>query len=140
MTEAYATVDDVITLFRALTTDEIDKTEALLPLISDYIRAVAAQDGQDFDERIENEPYLSSVAKTVTVSAVSRVLRQSTTSEPMTQESQGALGYTWSGTYAVPGGGIQGSVLRSEWRALGIRLQRLRSLEYDYRHKDSVSS
>lgn len=132
LSEAYATTSDVVTLFRSLTDDETTKCEALLPLLSDQIRVIAAQCGQDFDERIEEETGLDSVTKAVIVGAVSRILRQSTTAEPMVQESQGGLGYTWSGTYAVPGGGIVNAFLKTELRALGLRVQRMRSVEYDF--------
>ena len=47
-----------------------------------------------------------SVVIDVVIAAVTRVLRSSTTSEPMTQFSQSALGYSISGTYLNPQGGI----------------------------------
>jgi hypothetical protein len=67
---------------------------------------------------------LASVAKMVTVDIVVRVLRQSQEGEQMSRESQSALGYTWSGTYAVPGGGISGAIMRNDLKRLGIKRQR----------------
>ena len=47
----------------------------------------------------------------------------------MTQESQGALGYTWSGTYAIPGGGIAAAIMRNDLKRLGLRRQRIGTVE-----------
>lgn len=132
MADAYATVDDVTTMFRALTADEQTKVEFLLPLLSDLLRSYAVMEDQDLDELIEENAALASVAKLVVCSAVQRILRQSTTGEATTQESQSALGYSWSGTYAVPGGGYSNVFLDKELAMLGLLRQTLRSVEYDY--------
>ena len=70
----------------------------------------------------ESEPY-ASVVKVVTVDVVSRILRQSTEGDAMTQEAQSALGYSWSGTYAVPGGGIANAIMRNDLKKLGLLIQ-----------------
>lgn len=127
----YATVEDVITLFRALTPEEITRTTALLPILSNEIRYRADLVGQDFDARIAAKPVLADVAKEVIVSAVSRILRQNTTGEAMSQESQAGLGYSWSGTYAVPGGGIGNAILPSDLKRLGIRRARYGVIDFN---------
>ena len=43
----------------------------------------------------------------------------------MAQESQSGLGYSWSGTYAVPGGGIGNAILPSDLKRLGLKRQRI---------------
>lgn len=121
---AYATIDDIESLWRPLTDAEATRAEALLPVISDTLRQLAHESGRDLDLMIEEQPTLASVAMTVTVDVVTRVLRQSTDGEPMTQESQSALGYSWSGTYAVPGGGVLGAIMRNDLKRLGITRQR----------------
>lgn len=126
----YATVNDVITLWRPLTTDEVTRVEALLPIISDELRARASFSGRDLDAMIEAIPSLASVAKEVTVSAISRILRQSTTGEVMSQESQSGLGYSWSGTYAVPGGGIGNAILPSDLKRLGLKRPRIGIIDF----------
>lgn len=132
MSSAYATVEDVITLFRPLTPEEVTRATALLPLLSDELRLYAHRVGRDLDQMVEEIPGEASAAKEVLVSEVSRVLRQSTTGEPMTQESQSGLGYSWSGTYAVPGGGIGNAILPSDLKRLGLKRQRYGVLEpYD---------
>jgi len=120
---AFATVNDIITLWRPLTAEEQTRAEALLPLVSDEIRVIAKSVGKDIDAMIaESEPY-ASVVKVVTVDVVSRILRQSTEGDAMTQESQSALGYSWSGTYAVPGGGIANAIMRNDLKKLGLLIQ-----------------
>lgn len=126
----YATVQDVIDLWRPLTNDEQTRAGNLIPLVCDAFRAEANRVGIDLDARIEASSSLASVAKTVTVDVVSRVLRQSTDGDPMTQESQSGLGYSWSGTYAVPGGGISNAIMRNDLKRLGIRVQRYGVIEF----------
>ena len=55
----------------------------------------------------------------------------------MTQESQSALGYSWSGTYFNAGGGL--FVKNSELKRLGLRRQKIEVIEpYDtLKHRDS---
>ena len=124
---AFATVEDVIALFRPLTTEEISKTEEILPMISDALRQEARKVGRDLDEMIlcDIDGSFESTVKLVTVDIVSRALRQSTNDTPMTQESQSALGYTWSGTYAIPGGGNAAAIMKNDLKRLGLRRQRL---------------
>ena len=60
----------------------------------------------------------------VTVDVVTRIMRQSTTGEPMSQESESARGDTWSGTYAIPGGGAAMSLMNNERKMLGLIRQK----------------
>ena len=136
MMEPYATITDIETLWRALTDAEKERAEALLPLVSDSLRQRAFAAGKDLDAMIEKTPTLASVAKVVTVDIIGRILRQSTTGEPMTQESQSGLGYSWSGSYAIPGGGIENSILYSDLKALGIKRQQIGALKLWERSKE----
>lgn len=123
----FATIDDANRLWRNLTSDEVARAEKLLPIISDSLRMEADKVGKNLDKMISEKPYLSSVAKSVTVDVLARTLMTSTDSEPMTQESQSALGYSWSGTYLVPGGGL--FIKKSELARLGLRTQRRRAVD-----------
>ena len=125
MAEPFATITDVQTLFRALTADEQTRVNALLPIVSNELRYRATLVGRDLDLMIMDNPWLEDVAKEVTVSAVSRIIRQSTSGEAMAQESQAGLGYSWSGTYAVPGGGIGNAILPSDLKRLGLKRPRI---------------
>lgn len=130
MADSYATITDVITLWRPLTSDEQIRTEALLPIISDELRVRAQAVGRDLDAMIEANPLLANVAKEVVVSAVSRVIRQNTTGDAMSQESQAGLGYSWSGTYAIPGGGIGNAIFPSDLKRLGLKRARIGVIDF----------
>lgn len=129
MSTSFATVQDVVTLWRPLSADEQSRAAALLPLISDALREEAKKAGMDLDAMITADPALGSVAKIVTVDVTARVLRQSTTGDAVSQESQSALGYSWSGTYAVPGGGIAAAIMQTDLKRLGILRQRWKAVK-----------
>lgn len=125
MAEAFATVADVESLWRDLTTAEETRAANMLPVISDVLRNEATERGYDLDMMIEESASYQNVVMSVTVDICVRALRQptTTTGEPMSQESQSALGYTWSGTYAIPGGSNI-PIMRNDLKRLGILKQR----------------
>lgn len=123
---AFATLEEVAAITgKAYTSEEQDRISALLPLVSDALRFEAIKVGKDIDEMISANDAYASVVKLVTIDVVVRGMRQSTEGEPMSQESQSALGYSWSGTYAIPGGGISGAIMRNDLKRLGLRRQQL---------------
>lgn len=126
----YATVQDVIDLKRSLTASEQSRVEQLIPLISASLRYEAKKVGKDLDEMVNEDDDLAEVAKSVTVDVVMRELMTSTSAdnEPMTQFSQSALGYSQSGTFLVPGGGL--FIKKSELARLGLRRQRYGVIEW----------
>lgn len=123
----YATIEDVEALFRELSESEKEKATSLLPIVSDSLRQEAINVGKDLDQLIADGKVLESVVKSVTVDVVGRTLMTSTENEPMTQMSQSALGYSVSGTYLVPGGGL--FIKKSELARLGLRRQSMRAIE-----------
>jgi hypothetical protein len=133
---AYASVEDVCVLFRPLTPEESARCAELLPVVSDLLRQAAANIGRDLDAMIAAGEIYGTVVKAVTVDVTARVLRQATTGEPMSQESQTALGYNWQGTFAIPGGGIANAIMNNDLKRLGlIRKQRIGGIElYDPDH------
>lgn len=123
----FATLDDVNKIWRQVKSNEIDRATELLSIVSDSLRMEADKVGKDLDEMIKAKPYFLNVVKSVTVDVVARALMTSTDSEPLSQESQSALGYTWSGTYLVPGGGLY--IKKSELARLGLKGQRRRAVD-----------
>ena len=118
----FATVDELQELWRPLKLDEQKRAEALLKVVSASLRVEAEKVGKDLDKLfVANESY-ACVVKSVVVDVVARTLMTSTDQEPMTQVSEGALGYTWSGSYLVPGGGM--FIKDSELKRLGLKKQR----------------
>lgn len=128
MSQPFATVEDIQTLWRPLSAEEQSRSAALLPLVSDEIRVLGKNVGKDIDSMIEEDSTYASVVKVVTVDVVARILRQNTEGDAMTQESQSALGYSWSGTYAVAGGGIANSILKNDLKKLGLLKQQIGSM------------
>lgn len=123
----FATVDDVTELWRPVTESERQRIEALLPIVSSSLRYEADKVGKDLDKMMEEKPILVDVVKSVTVDVVARTIMTSTDSEPMTQMSESAGGYSMSGTFLVPGGGL--FIKKSELARIGLRRQRLGAIE-----------
>lgn len=124
----FATIQDIIDLWREMTPKEQKRAEKLLPIVSDSLREEARKVGKDIDAMTKEDPALLNVAKSVTVDVVARTLMTSTNSEPMTQTSESALGYSISGTYLVPGGGL--FIKKSELARLGLRRQRYGVIDF----------
>ena len=133
--ETFATIDDLINLWRPLSPEEKLRANALLPVVSNRLRVEADNVDKDIDKMIEESEAYKDVVKSVTVDIVARTLMTSTSQEPMKQYSESALGYSVSGTFLTPGGGI--FIKRDELKALGLRRQRYGVMEvydYDKRH------
>lgn len=124
----FATVEDVNRLWRDLTVEEIERAESLLEVISNSLRVEAESVGKDLDAMIVASPVYASVVKSVTVDVVARTLMTSTNQEPITQASESALGYSWSGSYLVPGGGL--FIKKAELARLGLRRQRYGVIDF----------
>lgn len=125
----FATVDDLTMLWRPLKEDEKERAEKLLEIVSDSLREEADKVGRDLDVMIaEKPPYFASVVKSVTVDIVARTLMTSTDREPMTQTTESALGYSVSGSYLVPGGGL--FIKNSELSRLGLKKQRFGVIDF----------
>ena len=107
MAEPFATVADITALWRPLSEAEKERAEALLPVVSDSLRQEAIKVGKDLDQMLADGEMLEMT---------------STDSEPMTQFSESALGYSASGTFLVPGGGL--FIKTSELARLGLRRQK----------------
>lgn len=125
----FATTEDIIVLWRPLSADESTRAAALLPLVSDALRVCAQNVNVDLDSKAADDTAYASMLKIVTVDIVSRVLRQNTTGEAMSQESQSGLGYSWSGTYAVPGGGIANAIMNNDLKKLGLLRQSIGAVQ-----------
>ena len=111
------TIDDVIRLWRKLTPEEIERTEALIETIEANLKVESKKANKDLKELLEDGDY-KTVFKSVVVDVVARTLMTSTSQEPMIQTSESALGYSWSGTFLNPGGGL--FIKKSELDKLGL--------------------
>ena len=119
----FATIEDIRTLWRALTPEEEERASALLQKVSSILRSEADKVGKDLDLMIQQKPYLADVATSVTVDVVARALSTPTNQEPVSQFTESAMGYSYSGTYLVPGGGV--FIKKAELARLGLKRQKM---------------
>lgn len=124
---AFASVDDITSLWRPMTAEEQTRAAVLAEIVSASLRVEADKVGKDLDKMIAANTHLAEVAKSVTVDVVARTLMTSTDQEPLSQFSQTAGPYTASGTYLVPGGGL--FIKRSELARLGLRRQKMGAMD-----------
>ncbi|MEG1154199.1 MAG: phage Gp19/Gp15/Gp42 family protein [Ruthenibacterium sp.] len=125
---SYATLDDITQQWRLLTQDETRRAVALLPVVSASLRCEAAKVGKNLDVMVDADVDFAAVATSVTVDVVTRTIMTSTNQEPMTQLTQSAGGYSASGTFLVPGGGL--FIKRAELARLGLRKQRYGGIDF----------
>lgn len=136
----FATIENVETMWRKLKQDEIARATALLDVISNALRLEARKVGKDLDKMVASDKVYASVACSVTVDVIARTLMTSTNQEPMTQMTQSALGYSYSGSYLVPGGGM--FIKNSELSRLGLKRQRYGVIDFyaeDTRDHDHIN-
>lgn len=124
----FATIDDLTTLWRDLRDEEVQRAVALLEIVSDSLRVEAKKVNKDLDSMASEDSAYSSVLKSVVIDIVARTLMTSTDQEPMTQMNQSALGYSFQGTFLVPGGGL--FIKNSELKKLGLKKQRYGVMDF----------
>ncbi len=124
----FASVADLEKLWRNLKPSEVERAEALLEIVSNSLRFEGEKVGKDLDKQAESSKAFASVLKSVTVDVVARTLMTSTDQEPMTQMTESALGYSYSGSFLVPGGGL--FIKESELKRLGLKRQRYGVIDF----------
>lgn len=124
MNQTFATVDDLAARWRPLTIDEQNKAETLLTDTSAQLRVEAYKAGKDLDELAATVPGYRETLVSVCCDVVKRYINDNAQEGPaMSQYTESALGYSVSGTYLVPGGGL--FVKKSELARLGLNRQKL---------------
>ena len=63
----------------------VDRVNALIPHVSNLIRAEGKKYGVDVDAKIASDPAYESVVKLITCDVIGRAMRQSTTGDPLSQ-------------------------------------------------------
>ena len=126
--EPFATIDDLSVLWRALESDEEERAEELLTTVSHVLRVEAKKVKKDLDLMVKADESYAYVVKSVLVDIVARTLMTSTRQEPMTQFSESALGYSVSGSFLVPGGGL--FIKDNELKRLGFKRQRFGVIDF----------
>ena len=123
----FATIDDLNLLWRPVKPEEEKKAEELLKVVSSSLIYEAKKVGKDLIKMVDVDENLEQVARSVTCDVVARTLMTSTDSEPLTQFTESAGGYSMSGTYLTPGGGL--FIKKSELARLCLRRQRYGAME-----------
>ena len=124
----FASTTDLERLWRSLKPAEVERAEALLEIVSDSLRFEGEKVGKDLDQQAADSVAFANVLKSVTVDVVARTLMTSTDQEQMTQMTESALGYSYSGSFLVPGGGL--FIKESELKRLGLKRQRYGVIDF----------
>ncbi len=126
--EAFANIDDLEKLWRKVEDYEEKRASELLKIVSHILRIEGQKVNKDLDELVKSDESYFYLVKSVVVDVVARTLMTSTNKEPMTQFSESALGYTVSGSFLVPGGGL--FIKESELKRLGFKKQRYGVIDF----------
>jgi hypothetical protein len=124
---AYLSIDELMTLWRPLKQDEIERARALIDKVEANLKVEAKRANKDIDELVKDKDYLD-LYKSIVCDVVARNLMTSTDQEPMIQSAESALGYSFSGTYLVPGGGL--FIKKDELKRLGLRTQKYGVIDF----------
>lgn len=126
------TVDDLIERWRTLTNDESAKAETYISDVENALHVYAHDRGYNLDEMLTDPAERADLYTAVVCDIVKREMTSSTDESPaLSQSSLAVNGYSVSGTYLVPGGGL--FIKNSELKLLGLMKQKSRKVElYDY--------
>lgn len=126
------TVDDLIERWRTLTNDESAKAEVYISDVENALHVYAHDRGYNLDEMLTDPAERADLYTAVVCDIVKREMTSSTDESPaLSQSSLAVNGYSVSGTYLVPGGGL--FIKNSELKLLGLMKQKSRKVElYDY--------
>lgn len=124
---AYLSIDELMTLWRPLKQDEMERARALIDKVEANLKVEAKRVNKDIDELVKDKDYLD-LYKSIVCDVVARNLMTSTDQEPMIQSAESALGYSFSGTYLVPGGGL--FIKKDELKRLGLRTQKYGVIDF----------
>lgn len=120
--KTFASIDDLEVLWRNVEEHEISRAKELLNTVSHVLRVEARKVNKDLDLLVKDDESYAYLVKSVVIDIVARTLMTSTNQEPMTQFAESALGYSVSGSFLVPGGGL--FIKDSELKRLGFKKQR----------------
>ena len=121
------TVDDLIARWRPLTNEETAKAEVFISDVENALHVYAYDRGYDLDEMLDNPPERAGQYTAVVCDIVKREMISSSDDSPaLSQSSLAVNGYSVSGTYLTPGGGL--FIKNSELKALGLQHQKAKAV------------
>lgn len=126
--KSYATTDDLISLRGPQNAEALERLGSILEVISSQFRVEARSYGKDLDAMVEADEDLMNVTRCLVVDGAMNYYASSQSNEaPMSQFAQSAMGYSISGSYANPGGGLY---TKKTWlKLLGINRQKVGKIE-----------
>lgn len=123
----FATVQDLMDRWKTtLSLEEQNRASVLIEDVSNALRLYAYDRGCDLDAMIAEYEPRGAMAKVVTCDVVKREMCANTDDPAMSQVSQSALGYSMSGTFLTPGGGL--FIKNSELKMLGLMKQKIKAV------------
>ncbi len=123
----YATVQDIMNLKRALTSEEMNRAIYLIPMVSSLIRVKGKSVGKDIDQMVADDPDYANIVKCVTCDVVMRELNTPGNMLPATSFSEGAGSVNQS--YSLPNSSGAIKLWPSDEKALGLRKQLLGAID-----------
>ena len=129
---SYATTDDVIAYKGAISADMMSRIGKILETCSAELRLIAKKQGKDLDQMIADDDDISVAVTKGVVDASVNYYYASENKEPiMSQFSQAAGGYSFSGTLANAGGAFY--FPKKFLRDVGLYTQKVSTIEvFDY--------
>ena len=126
-------VNDLIARWRTLTSEEIDKATVFIGDVENALHVYAADRGYDLDEMLENPAERTELYKAVVCDIVKREMVSCSDESPaLSQSSLAVNGYSVSGTYLTPGGGL--FIKNSELKMLGLQTQKAKAVDLYAKH------
>lgn len=123
---ANVTTNDLISRWRAMTTEELSKAAGLIDDYEAYLHLYAEDRGIDMDEKLTDSNF-KRVYIAVICDCVANEMTSVIESPAMSQMSQSAMGYSISGTYLNPGGGL--FIRNNQLKQLGLMKQKVKQVE-----------
>lgn len=133
---SYATTDDVIAYKGAQPASTIERLPIILESCSAELRLIAKRQGKNLDNMIADDDDVAVAVKKGVIDASMNYFYSSENKEPiMTQFSQAAGGYSFSGTLANAGGAFY--FPKKFLRDIGLGAQRISTIEvFEYGNND----
>lgn len=136
----YATVDDVIAITgEEYTAAEQDRLSNILDIVSAELRVEASKYGVNLDTEVTTDEDYAALVKEVVCTCTLRYMASDPSASPMSQTAEAALGYSVSGSYLVPGGGLY--FTKGEKKRLGFLTQKIGGIDlYEIEPNDYQNS
>ena len=123
------TTDDLIARWRPLTNDELEIADTFITDVENALHVYAYDRGYNLEELLETPAERAGLYTAIVCDIVRREMTSNSDESPaVSQYSQSVNGYSVSGTFLSPGGGL--FIKNSELKLLGLQGQKARAVEH----------